>query len=120
MNEYEIRKFFPNASASTIARNALHRVRPPDAQQEPNPGDEPVAEAPRAGPDPVFRRVRITSYRKVLLDERNLWDAYFTDALVRAGILFDDSPQYCKVEVSQVQVVDWWAERTTIQITPYP
>lgn len=120
MNEYEIRKYFPNASASTIERNlALNRVAQ-SAQQEHHPGHEPVAEAPRTRADPGFRFVRVTSFRRHILDERNLFDAYFVDALVRAGILFDDAPKYCKVEVLQIQVRLESEERTEIDITPYP
>lgn len=118
MNEYELRRLFPNASASTLKRNAKADGVAAGAEQEPNPGDEPVAKAPRARFNPGFRFVRVTSFRRQLIDERNLWDAYFVDALVRAGVLFNDTPKDCKVDVLQIQVNEEAEERTEICVTP--
>lgn len=88
----------------------------PATEQKPDTSHEPVAEDSGAGYNPGFRIVRITSFRKHLLDERNLWDHYFTDSLVKAGLLRDDSPQWCKIEVSQFQVSEWGYEHTEIEI----
>lgn len=75
-----------------------------------------MATPARAGFDPTKRLVRFTSHRLRLLDERNLKDKYFTDALRYAGILFNDSPEWAKIEVSQVQVKTKADERTEITI----
>lgn len=62
------------------------------------------------------RVVRITSFRCRLLDERNLFDKHFVDALRYAGVLFDDSPAWCQVEVTQRQVGSRDHERTEIEV----
>ena len=51
-----------------------------------------------------------------MLDTRNLWDHFFTDALVIGGILFDDSPKYAEIEVSQIIVKDKAEVRTEIEV----
>jgi hypothetical protein len=98
--------------------NPSSRVAPA-AERKPNPGDEPLATPKRAGIDAGFCVVRITSFRLRLLDERNLWDKYVVDSLVQSGLLRDDSPAWCKIEVSQTQVMRREEERTEIHIT-YP
>lgn len=90
---------------------------PPDAQRQRDSVDEPVAADAREAANKVRCLVRFTSYRTRLCDERNLWDKHFTDALVEAGLLFDDSPTWCKVEVAQVQVKDKSLERTEITVS---
>lgn len=74
-----------------------------------------MGEDAREGVDKVRRIVRVTSFRRVLVDERNLHDKAFIDALVEAGAL-DDSPGWCKVEVIQSKVDDQVLERTEIII----
>lgn len=86
------------------------------SQQSPEHGD--VAQDPRGNRDQIRRLVRITSFRTRECDDRNLFDKYFTDALVHAGILVDDSPEWCKVEVEQKSVDHKWEQRTEIEITP--
>ena len=84
---------------------------------KPDTSDEPVAENPGEDHRAGFRHVRITSYRVRLVDERNLWDKYVVDALVKAGLLRDDSPQWCKVEVFQRLVYSKADELTEVLIT---
>jgi hypothetical protein len=86
-------------------------------QHQPSVSHEPVATNPGKDDGPGFRVVRIKSFRTRLADERNLYDKYITDALVTAGILRDDSPKWCKVEVSQIRVGIKADERTEIEIT---
>lgn len=88
----------------------------PDAKPESNPQHEPVAAKEGEGSDDCFRFVLVTSHRVRLVDERNLYDKYFIDCLVRAGLLYDDSPRFCKIQVGQIKVEDPAAERTTIEI----
>jgi hypothetical protein len=98
--------------------NPLGRVAQ-DAERKPDPRNEPMATPKRAGVDAGFCLVRIESFRLRLLDERNLWDKYFSDSLVQSGLLRDDSPAWCKIEVTQTQVNRREEERTEIHIT-YP
>lgn len=87
-----------------------------NAKLKSNPSDEPVAAKERAGSNVGFRTVCITSYRVRLLDERNLHDKYLVDCLVKAGLLCDDSPTWCKIKVEQVKVESPRYERTIIEI----
>lgn len=73
----------------------------PNAERKPDTIDERVGEAPRANPDKKRRLVCLTSIRKTLCDERNLFDKHFVDSLVDAGVLVDDSPRWVEVKVSQ-------------------
>lgn len=66
------------------------------------------------------RKVCIVSFRTRLIDHDNLWIKHYLDALTEAGILFDDSERFCKVEVQQTQVDDPALERTEITIEPMP
>ena len=115
----ELQKLFPGISRSCLARSAARSVST-NPVKKPDPGDEPVAPAKGKTANPVRRFVRVTSYRTCLLDERNLFDAYFVDALTYAGILFDDAPKWAEVKVSQELVSCPEYERTVIEITPWP
>lgn len=64
--------------------------------------------------------VRITSFRLRLLDERNLADKYFTDALIYAGIIHGDSTKEAQIIVTQEQVLHVANERTEIIIEVIP
>src|SRR5436309_11275033 len=99
MTRSELLERFRNASPSFLARNASTGGVPQDAERQRSPEHEPVATDARKAPDEKRRLVRITSYRTKLCDERNLWDKTYVDSLCEAGVLIDDSPQHCKVEV---------------------
>jgi hypothetical protein len=86
-------------------------------QHQPSVSHEPVAEGTGEDHRPGFCVVRIKSFRTRLIDERNLYDKAITDALRYAGIIRDDSPQWCKVEVSQIRVGIKADERTEIDVT---
>jgi hypothetical protein len=111
-----------NPSKSFIARNPqlyerqTNRVSPTAIGKQ-DSGNEPLAKAARAGLDPKRRLVRIKSFRLRVVDERNLFDKFFVDSLVYAGILFDDSPRWVKVEVEQVQCDSGHQERTEIEVS---
>lgn len=111
-----IKSKFPNASASFAQLNPHLVGDAPGPKHQPNPGHEPVAALPRTVADPVRRVVRITALRCQLLDGENVWTKYFTDALRYAGILFDDSPSWCEVQVQQKIVHRFEDEATLIEI----
>lgn len=115
MTRNELSRRYPNASESFLKQNSSDGVAP-NAVAKPDPQYEPVAEKAGTGSDDCFRFVLVTSHRVRLVDERNLYDKYFIDCLVRAGLLHDDSPRFCKIQVGQIKVEDPAAERTTIEI----
>jgi hypothetical protein len=113
----ELKRLFPGASLSCLKANQLDRVAPV-AERQCRPGNESVAAPKGKGAYPGRSLVRVTSYRLRLCDERNLFDKYFIDSLVYAGLLRDDSPDEVVVEVRQEQVKNRTQERTVITIEP--
>ena len=61
--------------------------------------------------------VRVTSFRRRLLDEDNLCEKYFVDCCRYAGLLPADSPDQCKIETTQEKVSLKEEERTVITIS---
>jgi hypothetical protein len=92
----------------------------PDAKLQRDTGDEPVAAVPGTNPDAKRRLVRLTSHRRRELDERNLWDKYFVDSLVTAGLLVDDTPRWAQIEVRQKVDPGLIVEFVEIEITSLP
>lgn len=86
-------------------------------QRERSVVDEPVGTDEGKVADQKRRVVRIKSYRLRLVDPRNLFDKHFTDALVEACILVDDSAEWAEVIVEQEQVRNPAWERTEITIS---
>lgn len=85
---------------------------------EPNPCHESLATEARKRPDASRHSVRITSHRTRLCDERNLFDKYFTDALIYAGAIHGDSPKEIEISVTQQLVKSTAEQRTEITIQP--
>lgn len=122
MTENEIRRRFPNASQATIRRNKTG-----SSASSPKPEQvvrhEPVAkkagEASHTKSIPC-RVVRITSYRRRLLDFDNLAGGckYFLDCCKYAQLIPDDRPQDITLKVNQVKVKTEAEERTEITIEP--
>lgn len=112
----QLRSKFPNASPDFIQANA--EAFYPPASAEPKQGDpnEPVATPERKAADAVFRVVRITLYRRRLLDGDNPFVKDLVDSLRHAGILFDDTPQWAKIEVIQKLVALPASEGTLVEV----
>src|SRR3954462_8695061 len=98
-------ELLPRASASTRRRNPhLFADLPSGAERQPS------AElfAPRAYETETYFKgrcsVRVTSLRRRLIDQDNVWVKHHLDALCEAGILVDDGPNWCQLEVHQVKV----------------
>lgn len=106
LDAYEARKARANKTSSV----------PSGAEPERSVPHEFVATKKGNDPNPIRRVVRITSFRLRLLDERNLADKYFTDALIYAGILHGDSPDEAQIIVRQEKVSEAALERTEIWI----
>lgn len=62
-------------------------------------------------------RIRITSFRRRLLDPDNLAAKYFIDGLRYAGLIPDDREEDIALEVRQVKVKSKTSERTEIELT---
>lgn len=60
--------------------------------------------------------VRITSFRKRLLDEDNLCEKYHVDLCRYAGVLPDDAPGEVKIEVCQKKTGKEEPEKTLIEV----
>lgn len=81
---------------------------------------ESVAAEKREDRDSPGHVVRITSFRRRLLDADNLFGGtkYFTDGLRHAGLIPGDEPDVIRLEVRQVKVKTKAEERTEIEIEP--
>jgi hypothetical protein len=62
--------------------------------------------------------VRITSFRVKPTDDDNIYWKDLLDALTKSGAIFDDSPQWIKIERQQVKVEHRFQERTEVEIEP--
>ena len=103
MTKNEITRRFPNASAAFIAANLDPENAGPAAVVEHDPGHAPLETEAVQGPDRRKFFVRITSFRRRLLDEDNLCEKYHVDLCRYAGAIPDDAPGQVKIEVGQVK-----------------
>lgn len=77
---------------------------------------EPVAAPAREAVVQERCLVRVTSYRASLVDDDNLWIKDILDAIKESGAIFDDAPQWCKVERQQVKVAHRCEEWTKVEV----
>ena len=80
-------------------------------------GDGPLAETKAQKPDTGRFLVRVSSFRRRLLDEDNLSEKYFCDLCRYAGIIPGDAPDQAKIEVSQVKVATKDEEKTLVEVS---
>ncbi len=92
------------------ARRAASSAKP-----QPIVRHEPVAEATGKGINPARIHVRITSFRRRLIDPDNLCPKYFIDCCRYCGWIPDDSAKEITLEVRQEKVGREY-ERTEITI----
>ena len=71
------------------------------AKPQRHPGDEPLAAAPVQKEASARFRVRVTAFRRILLDEDNQFAKFAVDCLRYAGIIPEDTPHVAKIEVMQ-------------------
>lgn len=115
MTRQELNRRYPECSEDFLKLNSSDSV-PPPAKPESDSQHEPVAKEAGAGPNVGFRFVLVTSFRLRLIDADNLFAKYIVDCCVKAGLLRDDSPHWCKVQVGQIKVDNPAEERTVIEI----
>ena len=103
MTQNEITRRFPNASAAFIAANLDLENSGPAAVLEHDSGHAPLAAKAVQGPDRRRFLVRVTAFRRRLLDEDNLCEKYHVDLCRYAGAIPDDAPGQVKIEVGQAK-----------------
>jgi len=111
MKRNDLQSAFPNSSADFLARNT-GKI----AKLESDSRDAPLGEKKVQGRTGQKFHIRIKSFRKRLIDEDNLCAKYHTDLCRYAGILPDDAPGICKIEVSQVKTAKGETEKTLIEV----
>lgn len=80
---------------------------------------DPLAKVKTEKGNPSLVLVRVTSYRRRLLDEDNLIPKWHIDFLRQAGVLADDSPAHCHIETRQVKVNSKDKEHTVLEVLPW-
>lgn len=101
-------------SAPSRARNAGSLA--PRPVNQPNPSHEPVATDARETADKMRRLVRFKIFHIRSQDEENWHTKHFTDALKDAGLIFDDSKEWCRIEKEEIIVDSFADERTEITV----
>ena len=77
---------------------------------------EPLEAVQVKAPDTSRFLVRVTSFRRRLLDEDNLAEKYHVDCCRYAGLLASDAPDKTSIQVYQVKVRTKDEEMTVIEI----
>lgn len=87
---------------------------------ESNAGGELAAEAQiqKAGTGRFL--VRVISVRTRLLDDDNLAEKFLVDECRYAGLIPDDAPEFCKIEVSQRKCQENEPEHVIVEIEMAP
>jgi hypothetical protein len=103
---------FPHASKSFLeANSALSGPKPQRPLRH-----EQMAKAKGKKAVPRCRVLKITSYRRRLLDTDNLCPKYFIDALRYAGVIDDDTPKHLALQTQQEKVTHRCEEKTLIEL----
>lgn len=94
--------------------NARNKARDSKPQQVvPN---EPLGKNKGEAPDTGRIAVRITSFRRRLIDPDNLCPKYFIDGLRYAGLIPNDRQEDITLQVDQVKVKSKSEERTKVEL----
>lgn len=130
MNPHQIKRLFPNASASLLKANAGdygasqplhdHSTRPqlPNSQPKPNQGRALGGQLQKQAGSVPRIVVRFTGYRVRPLDPDNFAGSVkeLLDGLRHAHILDGDEPWRIKLETDQVKVAHFKEEKTVIEV----
>lgn len=119
MNEHELKRLFPNASASTLARNAdrvgLRSPKPEHHEGLPLvPREKGARPRPPLSPKRLVLRLRVFSSRPCDWDNYRL--KYLQDGLRHAGLLDGDEWNLLRGEVTSEKAYSGTEERTEITI----
>lgn len=113
-----IKKWFPNASRSLIEANVQTHHLPQSPQPKRATIHESLGKEEGKASHSIRLLVRVTSFRRRLLDTDNLTPKYFVDCLRYCGILSDDTEAEIDLRISQKKVSSKEEERTEIEIEP--
>lgn len=116
MTREEIINRYPNASESFIRANLSDGDSGAVAKLESNPRNAPLAKEEVQGRDKARFRVCIGSRRKRLIDQDNLCEKYIVDLIRYCGVIPDDAPDKCEIEVSQTKCKKGEQEEITIEV----
>jgi hypothetical protein len=109
----------PDDLAAILARKG-YAVAPNSPASAPivecNLRPRPLAKGEAQEPDPGIFLVRVTSFRRRLLDEDNLCEKYHVDCCRYAGLIPGDDPSKARIETRQEKVRSKAEERTEIVI----
>lgn len=117
MTRDELKRMFPNASASTIRANLrADDSKPSPAVMERREPDAPRTKAPDDKRNATRFHVCVQSVRKRLLDEDRICEVSVVDCLRYAGIIPGDSPAQAHIETTQRKTAKGEAEHTEITV----
>jgi len=111
LNERLRKRIEQQVQADISARNSRQA-----AKLESNPGDAPLETKEVQGRTAARFRVCIRSKRRRLLDEDNTCEKYLVDALRYGGVIPDDSPDQCSIEVSQAKCGKGEVEEIEVEV----
>mgnify|MGYP003332665803 FL=1 len=86
------------------------------AKLEPNPCHAPLATEEVQRPTQARFCVRIGSRRKRLIDQDNLCEKYLVDLLRYGGVIPDDAPDQCRIEVAQTKCRKGEPEEISVEV----
>ena len=116
MNEASLKAMLAGASESTRRLNPATGIAGPVAKLERRAGMQVSAPAPHEGRDQSRHVVRFIVHTRRQLDDENHCTKWFTDCLVKAGIIFDDNRRHCRVFVLPVTVTKDQPEKIIIEV----
>ena len=114
MNPDDIRRLFPNASASLLAANAQDSGATPVVECP--IGSRPLAAGEAQKADSSRLHIRIVSVRKRLLDPDNLSEKWILDCLRYCGAIRGDEPDKITLETTQRKAAKGEEEHTLVEI----
>lgn len=118
MTRDQLKAIFPNASESFIASNAdlSMRYRGTPSIMESSPGSGALEQAQTKEHHSTRFLVRVTSFRRRLLDIDNLCEKFHVDCCRYSGVIPGDDPGQTQIEVTQKKVTAKEREFTRIQV----
>lgn len=116
MSPDDLKRLFPNASASTLRANLSTDGAGPTAVVERSPKAKPLAANQIKAQGPERLRIVFVSVRKRLLDPDNVCEKWMLDALRFVGAICGDEPDKIALETTQRKARKGEVEHTEITV----